>query len=91
MTLFLLAVVKLSSVKSHSLDLSVRPCLYQHSYKKRLGTPRGALPMGGAQESYLLYADHRGALGKLLPCSGHISADATWSHFPCKPVNFFFF
>ena len=67
MTLFLLAVVKLLSVKSGSLDLSISPCLYHHSKKKGLGMPWGSVAVGGAEESYMLYADHRSELGKLLP------------------------
>lgn len=33
----------------------------------------------------MLSADYTGELRKSLPCSGHISAESTWSCFTCKP------
>ena len=53
--------------------------------------PQGSQPAGEAEEPHVLSADNPSVLGKLLSCSGHTSAESTWSCFPCKPVNFFDF
>ena len=35
----------------------------------------------------MLSADNPSVLGKFLSCTGHNSAQSTWSYLPCKPVN----